>query len=367
MKLLYVTNGISGSGGLERVLSIKSNYFTEKLGYEVHIITLNDGKKEPFYEFCNRVTFHDIKLNRKNPLIYFFMYKKGIEKVLKSIKPDVISVCDDGLKGMLFPVFFGKKIPVVYERHVSINVEQKEINPSFIYKIRLAITYSLMKFGAKKFDRFIVLTKGNFQEWNIKNILVIPNPLPFSTLKKASLDNKKVLVVGRHAYQKGYDMLLEIWSKVHVIFQDWQLEIYGKPNINLGLNELRENFALSDTVHFYDPIKNIQEKYLEASIYLMTSRFEGFGMVLIEAMSYGVPCISFDCPHGPSDIITHDEDGLLVENGNIESFSNNLLNLIQNKEKRKQMGTLAKKNVNRYSPEIIMPQWDKLFNELINK
>ncbi|HIE46079.1 MAG TPA: hypothetical protein EYP87_07955 [Flavobacteriaceae bacterium] len=102
-KLLYITNGINGSGGLERVLSIKASLLATNFNYQVHILVLNNAHKEPFYEFSDKIKFHSINVNG-NPIFYFLQYKKGIKNILKKIQPNIISVCDDGLKGMLFPM-----------------------------------------------------------------------------------------------------------------------------------------------------------------------------------------------------------------------------------------------------------------------
>ena len=364
MKLLYITNAINGSGGLERVLAVKASYLADKLGYKVHILTLNKGAQQPFYEFSNNITFHDIKV-QGNVINYFLSYKKGIKKVLKSINPAIISVCDDGLKGLLFPVFFGTKIPIIYERHVSKQIEIKINNVSVVHKIKSKLKLSFMDYGAGKFHKFVVLTNGNLTEWNLKNLKIIPNPLPFQPNVSSKLTNKKVLVVGKQSYQKGYDSLLEIWKLVHQKYPDWQLEVYGKLNPALGLEEKAKDFSIDESVKFYPPVKYIQAKYKEASIYVMTSRFEGFGMVLIEAMSYGVPCIAFDCPHGPADIITNGEDGFLVPNGDIDSFANAIIHLIENEEIRLQMGAMAKENVKRFTPDVVVLLWDLLFKNVV--
>jgi len=121
IKLLYITNQICGSGGLERVLSIKSNYLINKFDYEVHIITLNQKDEPLFYEFSDQLIFHDIRVVG-NAIHAFMNYKNGLQKVVNTVKPDVISVCDDGLKGFFVPYFLRRNKAIVYERHASKNI-----------------------------------------------------------------------------------------------------------------------------------------------------------------------------------------------------------------------------------------------------
>ena len=120
-KLLYITNQICGPGGLERVLSIKTKYLIDTFGYEIHVITLNQGGKELFYEFHENIKIHDITLNNRNPIIYLKEYRNSIKAILKTVEPNILLVCDDGLKGLIAPVIIGKPCPMVYERHVSKN------------------------------------------------------------------------------------------------------------------------------------------------------------------------------------------------------------------------------------------------------
>ncbi len=368
MKLLYITNRVSGPGGLERVLSIKASYLADHLNYEVHILTLNQKETELFYDFSTNIKFHNINTEGRS-IKSFPKYVKGLKKVVKDVRPDVISVCDDGLKGFFVPLWIGKPCPMVYERHVSKNVEVKKGKTSFFNKMSTAIKYRLMNFGGKYYDYFVVLTNGNTKEWNLNNLKVIPNPLSFypEEEKVSNLMQKRVLAVGKQSYQKGYDRLLKAWKPVTEKYPDWTLDIYGTFSESEKLEELASRLSISDKVNFYAPVKNIAKKYQETSIYVMSSRYEGFGMVLTEAMAYGVPCVSFDCPYGPSDIISSQENGLLVENGDIDGLSTSILSLIQDEKSRKMMGKNARKAVQRYFPEKIAIEWDDLFTNLIHK
>lgn len=363
MRLLFITNAIKGPAGLERVLSIKASYLADVLGYEVHILVLNHNDSEVFYPFSPKIVLHDISVYG-NPFDYIKKYISGIRSVIKIVNPDVISVCDDGLKGFFVPKLLTRKIPIIYERHVSKVIELGD-HPSFMKKITTSIKFALMNYLGRSFDRFVVLTNDNCKEWQLNNLQVISNPLSFFPEESSSLQNKKVIAVGKHGFQKGYDRLLQSWKIIQEQYPDWKLSIYGAIAPSGSLSALARQLEIDTSVEFYEPVKNIEAKFLESSVFAFSSRFEGFGMVLIEAMACGVPCVSYDCPCGPSEIISDNEDGFLIENGDTKMFAEKLLLLIENENLRKVMGTKAKENVKRYLPEKILVQWDQLFNELI--
>lgn len=365
MKLLYITNGINGAGGLERVLSIKASYLAEHFNYQVTILTLNETHPNSFYTFSPKVHLKSIKVEG-NPVAYLKAYSTGIRNTVKQLQPDVISVCDDGLKGFFIPTLIKEfKIPIIYERHVSKEIEMNVADP-FWKKAIIKAKWKLMSTLGATFDSFVVLTNGNLLEWKtLKNKCVIPNPLSFYPAASSNSNNKKVIAVGKQGYQKGYDLLLDAWAKVVEQCPDWKLEIYGRKEPSEQLEEQALKLQIQDAVSFFEPVKNIQGKYLEASIYVMSSRFEGFGMVLIEAMACGVPCVSFDCNYGPGDIIKNQADGIVVPNGDTTALANALLELITDTNNRKQLGKQAKENVKRYLPENVILQWDKLFKSLI--
>ena len=192
--------------------------------------------------------------------------------------------------------------------------------------------------------------------------MVISNPSPFQSLEISSLQNKKLIAVGSYSYNKGYDLLLQIWAQIENDFPDWELNIYGRET-KINLQEIAEKQHLKN-IHFHEPVTDIGAKYLDSSIMVLPSRSEGFGMVLIEAMIFGLPVVSFDCPNGPKDIISDTEDGFLIENGNIYKFAEKLTSLMLHEDLRQKMGNIGRHNVQRFSASTILRQWDILFKSL---
>ena len=168
-------------------------------------------------------------------------------------------------------------------------------------------------------------------------------------------------MVGRYNDAKGYDYLIPAWEIVHQRYPDWILNIYGSGELRGQVAEWIHEKHLESSIMMHDPVDNIMEKYLDSSICVLSSRYEGFSLVILEAMACGVPVVSFDCPYGPRNIIKNGEDGLLIDYLNVNALAEGLCKLIGNDGLRMQLGTNARKNVLRFSKDSIMEQWDNLF------
>lgn len=355
MKLLYIVPKIKCAGGVARVLSVKANYFVEKFGYEVHILSQNEEEAEPFFSFNPQIIFHNMNLKGRE-FQFFFSFQKAVNQKVNEIKPDVILVADNGLKAFVYPFILKTKTPIVLEVHGSKYVEEKARQNEFFLKLK----YGFKNYGASKFTKMVALSNESLQEWNVKNAVVIPNPSWIDTNSKAALQSKKVIVVARNSYEKGLERLLLIWEKVIKKHPNWILEIYG--NSITDWKPIVSDLGLKSNVTLSEPVINISEKYLGSSIFVMTSLSEGFPMVLIEAMTYGLPCIAFDCPIGPRAIIKNEYNGFLIPDGNDQLFIEKVTFLIENEEQRLKFGFNAKETSKQFSVEKIMEQW-KLFLE----
>ncbi len=360
MKILYIVPKINNEGGVARVISVKANYLVENFGYQVHILTQNGGDKPLFFSFNEKIVFHDMKL-KGNKVSFFLQYVKALKKALTTITPDIIIICDNGLKAYCIPFILKTKTPIIFECHGSKYIEEKE-QPNSFFGTKFKLVFK--EFAANRFAKFIALSNESLKEWNVKNGVVISNPLWFKASQFADLNSKKIIAVGRHSYEKGLDRMLQIWQKVNAKHPDWSLEIYGKSNENQELQKLVNSLIIGNNITFFDPVKNINDKYLESSIMIMTSRTEGFGMVLIEAMALGLPCLAYDCPCGPRAIIQNNENGFLVENGNIDLFVQKMELLMEDESLRMQMGQNAKNSISKYNLDSIMTQWKSLFEEI---
>ena len=362
MKLLYIVPSCNTEGGVARVLSIKTNSLIEKWGYEIHILTQNNGNDNPFYNFNPDIVFHDMLLN--GTVFRFFKdYMKNLKSQVKIIKPDIIIVCDNGLKAFTIPFFLNTNIPLVFECPGSKYIQENKTKVPFLSNGIQFFRSKFKNLGGQKYDRLVALSNESLQEWDVLNYTIIPNPAWLKVTADNPLENKKVITVARNSYEKGLDRLLLIWQKITTKHPDWFLEIYGEGLKNLV--PIAEELKIISTVKFNDPIVNIEEKYKEASLFVMTSRFEGFPMVLIEAMAAGLPCIAYDCPVGPRAIIKNGQNGILVQEGKEQLFVEQLNKLIEDSVLRKQIGKNACESVADYDLDIIMLQWNAFFENSI--
>jgi glycosyltransferase involved in cell wall biosynthesis len=193
----------------------------------------------------------------------------------------------------------------------------------------------------------------------------IPNAVPQLTGSRSSLSEPVVLAAGRLTPQKGFDLLVDAFDRVAREEPEWALRIFGTGVQRDELQAMIEERGLSERVLLMGRTEQVGEELSRSSIFALSSRYEGFGMVIVEAMSKGVPVVSFDCPRGPGDIVHDGEDGLLVPNRDVERFASALLRLMRDEPLRRSMGAAAVRTAERYRPEIIGEEWERLLGGLL--
>lgn len=376
MKILYNIAGTYRSGGMERVLANKANWLVNH-GYEVVVATTDQCGRPDFFHMDERVKVYDLDVNYEdnngssllNKLLKFpikqRLHKKSLMKLLERERPDVtvsmfcndvnlVAGLEDGSRKIL-EIHFAKLKRLQYGRKGLWGVVDR-------------ILTKLDEYRVEKYDRFVVLTEEDKKYWGpLSNITVIPNALTYEGFEMASLNNHKAIAVGRLTYQKGFDRLIKAWTMIHEEYPDWQLDIVGDGEDYDLLKAMIREARLEDIVHLVPSTTDVKHIYLQSSLLLMTSRYEGFGLVLTEAHSFGLPTVAFNCKCGPSDIIQDGITGFLVEDGNIAQFAEKVVTLIKDETLRKKMGAAAYKNSGRFSEEKVMSKWVDLFNEVCGK
>lgn len=350
------------------MLANKANYLAEH-GYDVYIVTTDQFGKGHFYPMSDKITFIDLDIayvgydalslfqKLKGVPIRIYKHKKKLEKLFNEIKPDiVISLFGKELFILPFIKDGSKKI---LEAHSSrFTWLDSRAGRGISGKIQIWLDI----FMVKKYDKFIVLTEEDKPDWGIlKNIEVIPNANTFEPEESAPLDNKIVLAAGRYGYQKNFEDLIKAWAIVHKTYPDWILNIRGQGLENL--QSMIDSLSLETSVSLKHS-NNMLEECLNASMFVLSSRYEGLGMVLLEAQACGVPLVSYACKCGPRDIITEGENGFLVETGNVQGLADKMMLLMEDEDLRKRMGKLAKSHTSDFSEEKIMKKWMNLFAEL---
>ena len=214
----------------------------------------------------------------------------------------------------------------------------------------------------------VVLTESALFDWpELNNLLLIPDPLPFRVDRISTLSKKRVISIGRYDFEKGNDLLLRAWAKVQKSCEDWTLDIFGMGEQTQYRQIIKELGIDVSRCHLHGSLFNVKDEYLDSSIFVLPSRSEGFGLVVIEAMSCGLPVISFDCDNGPRNIILNGQNGYLVPPFDINEYADRIIQLIQNEELRLQMGKNARHSSRKYDIDTIAIQWKKLFDELKQK
>lgn len=378
MKIIYCLPEISHPGGIGRITSIKANYLTEK-GYDIYILTTDQNKLPSYYELNKRIKLIDLNINFNNnrswivkrfiqKIIKTYKYRKLLSNKIHEIKPDIIVSTFTNEASFLYKIKDGsKKILECHFNHDLYYCMSKAFKMPFYMKLYYSYITRRNENLINKYDAFVVLTQEDKILWKrSKHLYVIPNMLSFNPNRQSNLTNKTVIAVGRLDAQKNFDRLIHIWHKVCQKNNEWHLAIYGQGSDKKKLENLILKLNLQKNVSINEPTKEIVNKYLDSSILAMSSTYEGFGMVLTEAMACGLPTIAFSCKCGPKDIITNGIDGFCINDNNEDEYASKLLLIMEDVNLRKNMGIKAKQKSLNYSPNIIMNKWITLFQEITN-
>lgn len=379
MKIIYIIDTLASKGGAERIITNKMDYMASFWGYEISIITCYQNSNTPnayiLSEKINQIYLdipfysqykykYPYRLYVKNNINKRFI--KRLSETISELDPDIIIGVGYFNADIICKIKCrAKKIIEVHEPR-PFTLADPGLKRSLLSKVYMKI-YRQRYFRSveKEADVVVTLTKGDAQEWKkAKRIATIPNFTVMKSNNSYNENHKRIIAVGRLEWVKGYDRLLKIWELVSQKHKDWILDIFGSGSLEETLNLNIKALKLKN-IKIHQFKSNIEDEYSNCSILLSTSYYEGFSLALIEAMQFGIPCIAFDCPFGPRDVIDDEKNGFVIKDGDIINFAKRLDMLIENPQLRKEFSNAAKLKVKQYDINIVMQKWKELFEKTI--
>lgn len=377
MKLIYCHADVYNPGGMERVLLNKLRGWVER-GYETMLVTTDQHGRPPFYEFPPEVRMVDLGINYKddndkNPIAKTLGYlrrrkkhREALTELLMRERPDIVvslfpsessfipDIQDGSLK--MLELHFNKLFRLQYNRKGLLGLADR---------IRTKQDEKLVR----KFDNFIVLTRQDAEMWgNLPNLSVMPNAAVTMPHIEHKPGNHRVIAVGRLDYQKGFDRLLDAWALVPAELRKfWHLDIFGQGEWEEKLKQQIVTLGIGESAAVNKPTDKIFDEYAASDFLVMTSHYEGFPMVMIEAMACGVPTVCFDFLCGPRDIIANGINGIIVPEGDLQALATAMQQLMEHPEQLAHLSEQAKRISEEFSQEVIMERWDLFMNDQIRK
>ena len=382
MKIVYILKSYALKAGTERVMSEKMNYLVEH-GYEVILVTYEQGEHPLAFPINSSIRHIDLntrffeieKLSilRRIPLLQRMrrLFRTRLQTVLDEIHPDFVITTSYSLKILDIILLARTHACRIVESHAPCFTIRK----SYIHRDKPLLYYALIFYDkwmlskVSKADQLVVLTEGDAKEWKkyTTKITVIPNPITTfpDSVKQHDGTNKRIICVGRLHKEKRWDMVIDAFSQIAGEGSDWNLDIVGDGAERSNLLNQIQRYNLLDRISIKSSVSNIYAEYQNSDFCVLCSKYEGFGLVLIEAMSCGIPCISFRCKYGPENIIDDGKDGLLVEDGNVKELTEKMHWMMTHTKERLQMGLKARENVRRFKQIQVMSQWTDLFDKML--
>lgn len=375
MKIVYVLPALTHYGGAERIVVEKANYMAKILNYDVYIINLfQDDNTANCFHLHEKVK--QINLSIPYHIQYLYKYPKRLWKktsinayMRKTLTQTILSISPDILVGVSYSKAELVSTLQCNAKKVIECHEPRAFHTSNIIKGSLISKFYLKHFYFKAIEKYadmiVTLTEEDKKQWNkAKRVEVIPNFSTMQIIRQSACEAKRVIAVGRLREEKGFERLISIWKVVSENHSDWQLDIYGEGPLMHHLTNLIKN----DHVHnvtLRGKSDNISQEYATSSICVVTSHLEGFSIVILEALKHGLPCIAFDCPYGPRNIIEDRKCGFLIEDGNNNQFIEKLNTLIEDEQLRQHFSYAAIERARHFDTDTIMKQWKELFESLL--
>ena len=378
MKLIYCHADVYNPGGMERVLLNKLRWWVQRGGYELMVVTTDQHGRPPFYEFPPEVKMVDLGINYKddngrNPIAKTLGYlrrrkkhREALTELLMREKADVVISLYPSESSFIPDIPDGsvKMLELHYNKLFRLQYNRKGLL-GLADRIRMKQDEKIVR----RFDNFIVLTRQDAEMWgNLPNLSVMPNAAVTMPHVEHKPGNHRVIAVGRLDYQKGFDRLLDAWALLpERLRADWRLDIFGQGEWEEKLKKQIERLGIDASAAVNKPTNAIFDEYAKSDFLVMTSHYEGFPMVMIEAMACGVPAVCFDFLCGPRDIIAEGVNGLIVPEGNLQAFADAMQKLMENPDLLEDMSSHAKGISETYSQDSIMKRWELFIQDQVRK
>lgn len=379
MKIVYCINSLSQKGGTERVTLAKASCLAQIPGNSVWIAV--SDSLEPTFPVDEKVILLNLDINYyegtsgDGRILQFLkllykqrIHKRELKRLMGKISPDIV-ISTGGFEKFFLPSVCSSSKALIREIHTASDCRMFYARSPYERIMARLGDFMDYRIFIKKYDRIVLLTeedKNRCWKDNPKAI-VIPNFCIPNHFVHSSLDQKRVVSVGKLSKGKNFTALIRSWKIVHDRHPDWTLMILGDGEERTKLQDLIANLKMNDCISLIGKVDNVGSYLENSSLFALSSLSEGFCLVIIEAMASGLPVVSYDCPCGPKDIIVEGENGYLVPVGNETLLADRICYLIENDDDRNRMGKLAIKNTERFSIDSIMDNWLALFNDLLSK
>lgn len=377
-KIVYLLEALHKPNNLMRILCQKINWLAENTEYELYVVLTEQTRKPLCYELSSKVQVINMDVNYDELDKFTFakrwfyhmkkqqVYRKKLGDWLVALKPQItVSLIQHDIP-FLHKIKDGShKLGEIHFKRDSGLLFSYSFFSEKINRWVTCCKQLCMLYWIKKLDSFVTDTDGSRHEWEkiVSDVCFIPNPLKEYPELSEVQDIKKVMAIGDYMPGLGLDQLIMIWERLAPKYPDWRLHLYGDGELAV-FKEMIKNKHLSRSVQCYSRPKDLYQLYSQYTLLVQIYNYDKFGRHLMEAMAYGLPCIAFNVPFGPDELIEDEKNGFLVSPGHTTDFTSKLGLLMHDEELRLKMRQQAHISVRPYLLEVVMPRWVELFDKL---